>query len=533
MLEQVIKNWAKENTGLLVIYTLVILTGVFSGYYIVPTVSSKIIESIQKSGSVELMVLASLIGIYAFIACADLGKRFIEDRIVPDFNRDVRNEIYRYVISSYDKGKDIELGKLLNVMSYLPSTIRNIMLDLLRIFLPLSIAIVVMMVYFFKLNKNVAYVQLATLSILAFVMYFYANKLIRESDESMDDYLKISEKSKDRIANLGSIFSSNQEHYEMSLYKKKNQKNIEIYRKSLRDNWNLSLRNEILILISFIVFTYVLFQQNISNEVKTAIFVAEIYYFKKIFQELQSELVNLFSNIGESKALIRYLENIVEGLRDDKNVKKKINNDRLPAISFKDVNFGYEEDKLILKNFNMEIFKGEKVFLKGHSGSGKSTIFQLILDGLKPSDGEIKIFGKSNEGMRGHVFLVDQRTNLFNESVLKNIRYGNDYVEESEIEDLIEKLGINIFEKLPDGLKTNVGIDGSKVSGGQRQLIILLRAYFSDAKVILLDEPIAAIDTENVPLILKMIDEIGKNRTIIAISHNEEISDVLNREINL
>jgi ABC-type bacteriocin/lantibiotic exporter with double-glycine peptidase domain len=253
----------------------------------------------------------------------------------------------------------------------------------------------------------------------------------------------------------------------------------------------------------------------------------------KIFSEFQKEIVGLFVNLGESKALLRYLDEIVESLRDDKNVKKKIKNDRLPAILFKDIDFGYDEDKLILENFNMEIFKGERVFLKGASGSGKSTIFQLLLDGIKATDGDIEIFGRDNTEMRGHVFLVDQRTNLFNESVLKNIRYGNDFVEESEIEDLIEKLGVNIFEKLPDGLQSKVGIDGSKVSGGQRQLIILLRAYFSDAKIILLDEPIAAIDTENVPLILKMIDEIGKNRTLIAISHNDEIESVLNRVITL
>ena len=181
----------------------------------------------------------------------------------------------------------------------------------------------------------------------------------------------------------------------------------------------------------------------------------------------------------------------------------------------------------------MNIFKGERVFLKGASGSGKSTIFQLLLDGLQPTNGDIEIFGRSNEDMRGHIFLVDQRTNLFNESVLRNIRYGNDFVEEEEIENLIDKIGVNIFDKLPDGLQTKVGIDGSKVSGGQRQLIILLRAYFSDAKIILLDEPIAAIDVENVPLIIKMINEIGKNRTIIAISHNEEIESVLNRSIEL
>lgn len=533
MLESVIKDWAKDNKNLLIIYTINILFGVIAGYYLVPSISSKVIDSISKTGTIEMMLMVSLFGAYIFISCADLLKRWLEDSFVPDFNMEVRNEIFRYVISSYNKGKDIEIGKLLNVMSYLPSSIRNIMLDVLRIFLPLAIAIVVMIVYFFNLNHNVAYVQIGTLAILSLNLYFYAKRLIKEADDSMDDYLKISEKSKDRIANLGSIFTANQEKYEVNRYKNINRKNIEIYRSSLRGNWKLNSRNEILILTSFAVFNYVLFQQDIPNKVKTSIFVAEIYYFLKIFSEFQKEIVGLFVNLGESKALLRYLDNVVESLRDDVNVKKRIKNERLPAISFKDIDFGYDEDKYILENFNMEIFKGERVFLKGASGSGKSTIFQLILDGLKPSDGDIEIFGRDNTEMRGHVFLVDQRTNLFNESVLKNIRYGNDFIEESEIEDLIEKLGVNIFEKLPDGLQSKVGIDGSKVSGGQRQLIILLRAYFSDAKIILLDEPIAAIDIENVPLIIKMIDEIGKNRTLIAISHNEEIESVLNRVITL
>jgi ABC-type bacteriocin/lantibiotic exporter with double-glycine peptidase domain len=533
MLESVIRDWAKDNKNLLIIYTINILFGVIAGYYLVPSISSKVIDSISKTGTIEMILMISLFSAYIFISCADLLKRWLEDSFVPDFNMNVRNEIFRYVISSYNKGKDIEIGKLLNVMSYLPSSIRNIMLDVLRIFLPLTIAIVVMIVYFFNLNHNVAYVQIGTLAILSLNLYFYAKRLIKEADDSMDDYLKISEKSKDRISNLGSIFTSNQEKFEVNRYKNINRKNIEIYRSSLRGNWKLNSRNEILILTSFAVFNYVLFQQDIPKEIKTSIFVAEIYYFLKIFSEFQKEIVGLFVNLGESKALLRYLDEIVESLRDDVNVKKRIKNDRLPAISFKNIDFGYDEDKLILENFNMEIFKGERVFLKGASGSGKSTIFQLLLDGIKATDGDIEIFGRDNTEMRGHVFLVDQRTNLFNESVLKNIRYGNDFIEESEIEDLIEKLGVNIFEKLPDGLQSKVGIDGSKVSGGQRQLIILLRAYFSDAKIILLDEPIAAIDTENVPLIIKMIDEIGKNRTIIAISHNDEIESVLNRVITL
>ena len=84
------------------------------------------------------------------------------------------------------------------------------------------------------------------------------------------------------------------------------------------------------------------------------------YYFLKIFQESQKEIVGLFVNVGESRALLRYLDDIVETLRDDKNVKKRIKNDRLPAVSFKDVDFGYDDKKMILEEFNMNIFKGHQ-----------------------------------------------------------------------------------------------------------------------------------------------------------------------------
>ncbi len=230
MLESVIRDWAKDNKNLLIIYTINILFGVIAGYYLVPSISSKVIDSISKTGTIEMMLMVSLFGAYIFISCADLLKRWLEDSFVPDFNMNIRNEIFRYVISSYNKGKDIEIGKLLNVMSYLPSSIRNIMLDVLRVFLPLTIAIVVMIVYFFNLNNNIAYVQIGTLAILLLNLYFYAKRLIKEADDSMDDYLKISEKSKDRISNLGSIFTSNQEKYEVNRYKNINRKNIEIYR---------------------------------------------------------------------------------------------------------------------------------------------------------------------------------------------------------------------------------------------------------------------------------------------------------------
>lgn len=534
MITEVIKEWSYDNKYRLCLYLIVVFFGVTLSFWIIPSLTSKLINSIHNENTTQKVVLLLIAG-YASVVFADMTKRFVEDTFVPDFNKRIRDKIYEYVISSYSADRDIELGKLLNILSYLPYSIRNIMLDILRVYIPYGIAAIVLIAYFFKLDKRIGVIQLTTFVLFCAIILLNTRTCIHKSNVAMDQYLEISEQAKDRISNIEAVYAAKQEKYEIENYAELNERNTVIHRDALRNNWYFRVYEEILIIGSFALFNYILFKsKGIDKKTKIALFVAENYYFLKILNQTQSNIVSILTNIGEAQAQIEYLKEI-SIMNPDINLKPKgKKKDSNLALNISKLNFRYDEESpWIFEDLNLQIRHGEKIYLKGSSGSGKSTFLKLLLRSLDQNSGMIKIYGNTNKArIRKEIQIVDQRTNLFNDSVLENIKYGNNATTK-QIEIVIEKMNTDIFKNLKDGLMTEVGVDGSNVSGGQRQAIVLLRSRFSKSRLLLLDEPISGIDEENVDIILKLIMQISENKTVIAISHNPRLKEITDREITL
>ena len=165
-----------------------------------------------------------------------------------------------------------------------------------------------------------------------------------------------------------------------------------------------------------------------------------------------------------------------------------------------------------------------KYILKDTSGLVKKHYLNSILGSLQPNgnDGVVDYFGIRIYKYRNYTRPISALLiNIlkFNDTIYNNIKYSNN-ASVQDVKKILKSLNTNIFDKLPNGIHTQVGVDSSFMSGGQRQLIILLRTYFRKAKIVLMDEPIAAVDENNVSLILKMINMISKDRTLLVISHN-------------
>ena len=520
----------------LVTYIIIVCLGVATSFWLLPKYTGQLMSSIGgKMGVDQQAVLFVVLG-YIFVIGTDLSKRWIEDLQVPAFTKHVRSTVYEYVMNSHQSDREVEIGKLLNIMSYLPYTIRSAVLEVLRTYLPYTIALIVLIAYFFHLDKDIGKLQITTFFLFVLIIIINVKPCLQTSNDSMEDYLTLSEKIKDRVSNIGSVYASQQEDAEVKLYDKLNEINTTKYRKSLRQLWKLRLCEEIVIIGSFVAFNYILYKKkNVPKNTLVALYVAEIYYFIRVLQTTQANVVGIMTNIGEGKSQMKFLDELLKGknLDEDKNNQSKTSIKK-PALEIKNAWFKYEKGPWIIRDFNMTVNHGDKVFLKGPSGSGKSTLFQLILQALPLTQGTMHSYGsKDEQTIRSDISLVDQRTNLFNESIMSNIKYGNPGLKDKQIIDVVKKLGTNIFDKLSNGLHTKVGIDGSHLSGGQRQLVVLLRTYFRKARIVLFDEPISAISTDNIDIILKMIDKIGENRTIIAISHNDRISEVLNRTVHI
>jgi len=193
-------------------------------------------------------------------------------------------------------------------------------------------------------------------------------------------------------------------------------------------------------------------------------------------------------------------------------------------ISIKNISFGYEEE-YVLKDFSLNVKKGETVALVGQSGSGKSTIANLVTRFYDVNEGSIQVDGVdikelSKASLRSLTGLVTQDSILFNDTVRNNIALGKDNATEDEIIDALKIANAWEFvSELPKGLDTNVGDGGGKLSGGQQQRLSIARAVLKNPPIMILDEATSALDTESEQLVQKALENMMKNRTSIVIAH--------------
>ena len=217
-------------------------------------------------------------------------------------------------------------------------------------------------------------------------------------------------------------------------------------------------------------------------------------------------------------------------------------------IEFKNVSFRYaaaapaatdisgEDHPKTLDNVSFKINPRDRVAIIGTNGSGKSTIIKLLSGFFKPSEGQILFDGEDSrnidrEYLRSKLSIVSQKVVLFNRSVLDNICYATD-TPKDEVVKILDRLKImNVFRKLPQGLDTMAGARGENLSGGQRQIIYLLRSYLSNKPITIMDEPTAAVDAFHKKYVIQMMDEMAKKTTMIVVTHDSEFAASFHKKI--
>ena len=221
-------------------------------------------------------------------------------------------------------------------------------------------------------------------------------------------------------------------------------------------------------------------------------------------------------------------ERVLEILDSENSIKQEANAEKKldfkSNIKFENVSFKYENEKII-DNINFEIKKGQTIALVGQSGSGKSTIANLIPRFYDVSEGKISIDGinikKINKNnLRSLIGLVSQDSILFNDTIINNIKLSES---ETELDDIINSASIanadDFIKKFEKKYETNVGDGGGKLSGGQKQRISIARAVFRNPPIMILDEATSSLDSESEKLVQQALEKLMKNRTSLVIAH--------------
>lgn len=277
----------------------------------------------------------------------------------------------------------------------------------------------------------------------------------------------------------------------------------------------------------------------VKNEVITfgviVAFMVYIRLFTSPLQQIAQGLTNLQSAAAASERVFEFLEE--KDMPDESGKNKKLNPEIVKGnIQFEHVKFGYDDDKLIIKDFSAEAKSGQKIAIVGPTGAGKTTLVNLLMKFYEINSGDIKIEGVSindltRENVHDLFVMVLQDTWLFNGTIRENIVYNKENVTDEEVLNACKTVGLEHFVKsLPHGLDTILS-DNDSISAGQKQLLTIARAMIENAPFLILDEATSNVDTRTEELVQKAMDKLTEGRTSFIIAHR--LSTIKNADLIL
>lgn len=252
------------------------------------------------------------------------------------------------------------------------------------------------------------------------------------------------------------------------------------------------------------------------------------------FGYVSSELPDIFFNLSVYLRTNKYIEELYTD--STQSARKNTINITKGKVKFDKVGIKYG-DKKVFDNFNLDISPTQCVIILGKIGCGKSSLAKSLIKMNKISSGkifidDIDIEDINPQSLRKNIIYIKQNPIPFNRTLFENIIYGNeDKTDRKQVEALLDKYNLKSF--FNHDLDKSVGRKGQMLSGGQRQLIFLLRILLSDKKILILDEPTSSLDSKSRDHIVNIIKDLKKNKTVIIITHDESIVSIGDKVVRL
>lgn len=254
--------------------------------------------------------------------------------------------------------------------------------------------------------------------------------------------------------------------------------------------------------------------------------IAQFILYSKKFSRPVNEIANVWAQVQSSMAAAERVFEIMDSPLEVDEGKTHLDvNEVKGYVNFENIDFSYVEGEQVLKNFNLEVKPGEKIALVGATGSGKTTVVNLLMRFYDPQGGKISIDGVDindipKDDLRRAIAIVLQDTVLFQTTIEDNIRYGKEDATDEELMFASKMSKSDDFiDKLPEKYKTLLSESGSNISQGQQQLLTIARAILADPKILILDEATSNVDTRTEKDIQDAMVNLMKNRTSLIIAH--------------
>jgi ATP-binding cassette subfamily B protein len=440
-------------------------------------------------------------------------------------SRDIKDKVYNHLMhlpfSYYDKNKTGEIISICTSdINNVTRTFATINAQLVRIVVTFIPAFIIML----YMNWRLALISIATFPITILMSLIFFGMESRAYETYQEQEAKVSAVIQENLTGVRVVKAFARQEFEEEKFELENSEKYAKGKKLMSIHalfWPVTdVIGTVQICTSLIIGSIM----TLSGTITLGTIVAFVQYLFMIIWPMKI-LGRMTVELGKAsvswkrinKILHTASEDIHTGIEPDKKLRGE--------IEFKDVTFEYENDLPVIKDFNLKIKAGEKVALIGHTGSGKTTIVNLLSGFYPIKKGEVLVDGRSiNDYARAYlndqIGLIHQEGFLFSKTIKENIAFARKDAGDEAIIEAAKRADIhdNIMN-FPDGYETKVGEKGVTLSGGQKQRVTIARTILKDPAILILDDSLSAVDTETEARIQSALDEVMDDRTSIIIGH--------------
>ena len=474
-------------------------------------------ESFNSLLALSLILIAIGRGVGFFVGNYFMSK--VGFGIVHDLRSELFEKLHCLPKSFFDSNQS---GQLINRITFTTTQVSSAASNAVKTLIREGFLLIGLFGYLIILNYKLTLLLIGTAPLIALIVYVAGKrlkKLATRIQTAMGDVTHIASEAVDGHVEIKSF---NAEEYENLRFSEANTSN-KIQNLKLEATGNLATPIiQVLVSISLSIVAYFALGSKLGISLDAETFVAFFTaagLMAKPIRQLSNINITIQKGLAAAKEIFEQLD---EQIEDDDGV----NDTSIEGnIEFKDVCFSYSSGSEVLKNINLNISRNETVAIVGKSGSGKSTLANLIPRFYSNTSGSILIDGIevsefSLSHLRSSISIVNQSPSLFNDTIAKNIAYGDDEIDIDKIKDAAKLSGcMEFIDNLPEGFESEIGDDGVLLSGGQRQRLAIARAFYKDSPIIILDEATSSLDTESELIVQEALEKLITNRTTIVIAH--------------